>query len=211
MKTKLILIASLLIIFAIIAVFVISKGTDKPLEVITPVVAEKDPVVTETDPVVAVPYTKSPVVTPPPAPPVVTQPPVVTGPVGQTTPVFTTFNAQTTTTQPSTVTTNSKDTVFINGQWSYTEAKNRCQSMGKKLCTNNQICKPNGTIFGQKNNGKFDKMIRTWLGDETRCKAPSVPWKYVGNLADSSCYDGWQFNRCEANRNLKLEAFACCD
>ena len=57
----------------------------------------------------------------------------------------------------------------------------------------------------------FDKMIRTWLGDQTRCPDTETPWKYIGGLAGNKCYDGVKFNRCNRNQNLKLEAFACCD
>lgn len=106
--------------------------------------------------------------------------------------------------------TNSKHgTIFINGNWTHTEAKITCESMGKKLCTNNQICKPGGTIFKDKK-GIFNKMVRTWLGDKTRCDDNRVPWKYIGSLSANQCYDGIQFNRC-GYKNLKLEAFACCD
>lgn len=102
-----------------------------------------------------------------------------------------------------------QETIFINGNWTHTEAKITCESMGKKLCTNNQICKPGGTIFKDKK-GIFNKMVRTWLGDKNRCDDNRHPWKYIGSLSANQCYDGIQFNRC-GNKNLKLEAFACCD
>ena len=104
--------------------------------------------------------------------------------------------------------------VFMDKQYTLAEAKAKCASIGRRLCSDPEICGNSGsTIFQKANGGNIGKMFRTWVGgkNEQACNdnGKNGAWRYVGSLAANRCYFGPQFERCGV-QNQKLEGFACC-
>lgn len=104
--------------------------------------------------------------------------------------------------------------VFMDKQYTLAEAKAKCKSIGRRLCTDSEICEPKtSTIFQAVKGGNMGRMFRTWVGGkkDQACNdsGKNGAWRYVGDLAANRCQFGSQFERCGV-QNQKLEGFACC-
>lgn len=108
--------------------------------------------------------------------------------------------------------------VFIGDkQYTFFEAKAKCASIGRRLCTDSEICESTGsTIFHKANGGIFGRMFRTWVGGdkEKACKdsGKDGAWRYIGTLAGEGCAyrRPGRDERCGEFPEQKLEGFACC-